>query len=107
MPFVTVKIVLNLWNDTEHFEDPDRKYNIDSLFEQITKLLILNEIIPIAKESSLIKNLNDYVFPYYKELINKVIPEMYKILTNYNKYIAIDYNNIQVIMCMLREKIKK
>ena len=107
LPIKTIKIILNVWDDGDDYDDPDKKYDMDKLFDNIITLLITNSSISITKESSLIKNLVDYIFPYFREIISKIIPEMKKILDNYNKYILMEYNNIQTMTLMINAKIKQ
>ena len=100
LPIKTTKIILEVWDDGDDYEDPDRKYDLDKLFEKIIETLVSNTNLSITRESSLVKNLNDYIFPYFREILLKVIPEMKKILDNYNNYILLDLNNIEIIQHM-------
>lgn len=100
MPIICTKLILDLWNDNDDV-DVDRKLDIDTVFSHITSKITECIIIPIQQSSSFIKNVNDYVIPYYKDIVTKMIPEMKKILDNYNNYILYQANNIQIMTYML------
>ena len=82
MPTPLVKSILGIYSSDE--ENP---ISIDNLFSNIINIILSNGIFPINQDASLINNLNTYVFPYYQDLLNNIIPFMKTVIDNYNRFI--------------------
>jgi hypothetical protein len=77
--------------------DPHAKVeSLDVLLDPILQTLMSNQVVPVGEDSTLIANLKDYVFPYYKDLFDLVIPQMKVVLDNYSRYIINQYRYIQI-----------
>ena len=94
IPKMIVKKVLNV--QSNDYDSVQELSSIKKLFEPIVDIISSNTVINSSNESILIKNINDYIFPYYEEVFVAMIPKL-KIMTdnycrlmiNQSKYIAI------------------
>ena len=68
------------------------------LFEEIINILILNGYIAITNDSQLVKDLDKYIFRYYKEFIGISIIRMMRVIKNYNRFILNNYKEILYIL---------
>ena len=96
MPKLLVKQKLKIYVD-----DLDEERIIksdDELFQNITNIIITNKVFPIQRDSTLINNLNDYIFKYYKNVFDLVIPRMKVVIDNYNRYILNDGRFIEIMI---------
>ena len=84
MPIKLVKHVLNIFEDD--FDKDKEIESIDILFNNISNILQLNSVFPIKNNSSLVNNLRDYIFPYYKDVFKQVIPALKKLIDNYFRF---------------------
>jgi len=98
MPKMIIKKLLDIYDDTDDYEDNDRNLDsIDELFNNIATIIMRNPVVPVKIDSTLIVNINNYVIPYYKEIIIQVIPAMKKIMDNYNRFIMNDSRHIDIM----------
>ena len=103
LPLQLIKFLLNIYSKDE---DPTIN-SIDSLFDNIINIILSNGIFPINRDASLITNLTEYVFPYYKELFSIIIPFMKTVLDNYNRFIINEANLIVIITELLSKSISE
>lgn len=94
MPKELVKIKTKLYeNETE--EQAGLKTD-DTLFQTIINIIIKTYSVP--KDSSLITNLENYVFKYYKTLFDLVIPKMKTVIDNYNRFIVNEGRIVDIVV---------
>ena len=96
MPKLLVKLKTKVYID-ELDEERSVKSD-DELFQRIIDILTEQRVFPIQKDSSLVTNLNNYVFKYYKTVFDLVIPKMKVVIDNYNRYILNDGRFIDVMI---------
>jgi hypothetical protein len=104
MPEPLVKLKTKIYE-----EDFDKHKSITSsntFFENITNLIINNGVITISKDSSLIKNLENYIFKYYDNVFDMIIPKMKVVVDNYNRFIM-NENRYLKIAQLLNETVQK
>ena len=81
IPKKVLKVSLQIY---ENEDDEDRNTNLINIFDFINKLLEANtETISIKSDSKIIKTLNTYVYPYFKEYLDANIKMMKKITDGY------------------------
>jgi len=99
LPTKIVKKVLNIYR---HDNDPDIYIpNVDSLFDNVTKILLLNNTVPLNRDSSLIGSLQNYVYPYFKDIFTLFITESKIFVDNYMKYLINETQQLEIIREML------
>lgn len=95
MPKQLVKLKLKIYqNELDEQRSPK---SIDELFQNIINILITNTVIPIQGDSTLITTLNNYIFRYYKDVFDLIIPKMKIVIDNYNRYILNDSRFVEMI----------
>lgn len=95
MPTQLVKIKTKIYeNETE--EQTGLKTD-ESLFLEIIDIITKN-YSDIPKDSSLITNLTNYVFKYYKTLFDLVIPKMKVVIDNYSRFIVNEGRIIDIVV---------
>lgn len=104
LPLRLIKITLNIY-DTEN--DPDKIYNIDSLYEEIINILLSNKVIQITNDSSLIENIKNYLIPYFKDYNTLFINESYNLVNGYFGYILSESKLLNIISLLLTQSIKE
>ena len=100
IPIKIVKITLQIFDEYEN--DYDRNLSIEQIFEEINQLLKTNyNLVNITEESSLIKNLNEYIYPFFKDWLELFIREMKSVSDVYIRNILYQskYINIISIIC--------
>jgi ankyrin repeat protein len=100
IPIKIVKITLQIFDEYEN--DYDRNLSIEQIFEEINQLLKTNSnLVNITEESSLIKNLNEYIYPFFKDWLELFIREMKSVSDVYIRNILYQskYINIISIIC--------
>ena len=80
IPKKILKVSLQIY---ENEDDEDRNTNLINIFDFINKLLEANTEISIKSDSKIIKTLNTYVYPYFKEYLDANIKMMKKITDGY------------------------
>lgn len=107
MPWKAVKCTLQLFEGEGNGEgDIDRETNIDKLFAHITKILEANTTMPMTKDSSVIKNLNEYIYPFFKDYIELFVKEMKSVMDGYLRTLKYQGQHLE-IMQMLSEHVKQ
>lgn len=94
MPIKLVKCITKIYVDEY---DEDMSVTIMSLFEKINKLLRLSVDVQIADDSSLTSNLDEFVYPYFKEYFQLFISGMFNMAENYIKFIKYNSEMIEII----------
>ena len=77
------KIIKNTLNLYENDEDDDKSITLVGLLEYINKLLEPNIIISITKDDKIVRTLNEYVYPYFKDYIDINVKMMKKLTDTY------------------------
>lgn len=103
MPTPVVKYILGIYKDD--FDVHKEIQTIEQLFTPILHILQANPVFPIEDDSSIIKNLKKYVFPYYEDIFKQVIPAMKAVLDNYSTYIMNEYRHIKVLVPLLEKSV--
>lgn len=98
MPFLLTKNILNIYEG----DDPDRKETIDSIFDNIIKILKKNIDVLIDDESEFIINLKNKIFPIYKNYVRIYITNLKIFMDNYLKYISAQKQNLNIILFLLK-----
>ena len=99
LPRIAVKIILN-----EHFysSDIDKGYkNINNAIDVIKYIILHNSVYPITPDSSIIKTLDEYLIPYFKDILTTFIPKLMSFIRNYHNYIRNSHNILQIIKLLL------
>lgn len=99
MPKLMIKVVLNKYYDEF---DESKSLTVDQLFNTVTNLI--KNTIYVDNDSSLIRNLDTYVYPYYKEVVTDVISGLYNVVINYLNYIKNQGNMVNILVLMLNAK---
>ncbi len=104
MPKIFIKYTLGIFEN----DDPHEKIgSVERLFEPIVNIIISNTIVPIDKSSSLITNLNEHIFPYYKTLMSEFIPKMKVLIDNYNRYIINQGRYIKIVDLLFEKAVEE
>jgi hypothetical protein len=93
MPIKIVKNVLGVYSE----DDEDRGDSIDNLFNNIIDILKQNTTLVVDDSSSIISNLNRYIFPYYKGLFRDIIVGIKDVIDSYARYILSESRYIDII----------
>ena len=98
IPNKVVKFVLKIY---EGDGDPDKKIKtLDEILIPIKTILINNTLLPINQTTSIIKNLDDYVFPYFKDYFELFITEAKHITDSYYQSILTESKMINILQIM-------
>lgn len=85
MPKSLVKLKLKIY---ENDFDKDRNIkSIDYYFGNIVNIITDNKVFTIPKNSSFVTNLENYIFKYYKDIFDLIIPRMKTLIDNYSRFI--------------------
>jgi len=103
MPTFLVKILIKIYKDD--LDEEKSIKTIDELFQNIINIIISNDIFVIKKDSTLVSNLENYVFKYYKEVFMQIIPKMKIVVDNYCRFILNETRFINM-MNKLNEAVK-
>ena len=104
MSRIVVKMQLDIYDDN----DTDKKFgSIEEMFGQIDNILMSSEVISITNDSSLITNLNEYVYPYYRHIFETVIPKMKSLIDNYCNYITNEHRHMEIMISLLKRAVKE
>ena len=101
LPLKSIKYVLKLYSGST---DPDNKISsIDELFNPIKTIIMNNTTVPMNESSTLIKNLDEYIYPYFKDNIEIFVMESKMIVDNYFKNIMTEYNKIRILRLFIKQ----
>ena len=105
MPEPLVKLKTKIYDDDF---DEDKSITSSSVFFQnIINILINNGIVPIPTDSSLIKNLENYIFKYYDTVFDMVIPKMKVVADNYSRFIMNENRYLKIAKLLNETAIKE
>ncbi len=97
LPLLITKIILKKFEP----EDSDQKYeNVENILKDIYVKISFNKDISIENKSTLITNLKDKIFPYYQKLFEVIIPDMKKIIDNYNNFIMMQSRFLDIYLTL-------
>lgn len=99
MPKKLVKHILKIY--TSETDEDMKISSLDMFFDTINNLLMENNTLPIKQDSSLIKNLTTYIYPYYKDVFTSVIESLKVMIDNYNRYIVNQGRYIEIMTILL------
>ncbi len=105
MPEILVKLKTNIYKDD--FDPHKNIKTVDELFQNIKNILITNDVFPIADDSTLINNLDSYIFKYYKELFDLIIPRIKNVIDNYCRFIINESRYMQIMILLNNQVINK
>jgi ankyrin repeat protein len=98
LPKKATKVVLRIYSGPDEGEgDPDKDTDLMKLFDNITKMFETNTVMPIGSESSMITNLKDYVYPYFKDYTEMIILEMKQLIDGYLRALKYQANFLEII----------
>lgn len=104
MPKLLVKLKLDIYEDELDANKSIKSYDV--FFNNIIGILTNNDVIAIGKDSTLITNLDNYVFKYYKDVFDQVIPKMKVVVDNYCRFI-LNEDRFLEIMEMMNQRLEK
>ena len=103
MPILIVKYLLDVYGSDED----NRHLSLDQIFEPITDILQLTQVVPIKEDSSLITNIKEHIFPYYKYILTEIVPKLKTLIDNYNSYILNDIRHIDIMIELLDKTVRE
>ena len=103
MPTIIVKMLLGIYSGD--YDEDKQTTSMDEIFEQISDILISVDVIPIAKDSSLIQNLTEYVYPYYSDILTNIVPALKSMIDKYCGYIMNEARHIEILQILLTKAI--
>ena len=98
MPRRIVKRTLNIYKDED---DIDKGKKVNDVYQEIIKILTHLQDIKIEETSDLIKNIENYIIPYFKSLNEIFVKEMKNFVDNYFTYMLSEQK-----LCEMNEIIK-
>ncbi len=99
LPRIVVKILLD-----EYFysTDIDKGYkNIDNALDVIKNILTYNSVYPIVADSPIIKTLDEYLLPYFREMIITYVPRLMAFINNYHNFIRNSHRTLVMTKILL------
>lgn len=105
LPIKIVKYILKIYSGDE---DEDRTISsIEELFEPINIIIKRNTSLPITDESSIIKNLEDIIYPYYKDLLINSVTLMKVLIDNYNSFILNEGRYLEILDLIINKALSE
>lgn len=104
MPLLLVKLKTNIY--ANEFDKDKNNKTIDQLFTKIIDILNKNGHMDL-KNSSLVLNLETYIFKYYKDIFNLIIPQMKVVIDNYCRFITNETRLINIMIELIDKTIKE
>ena len=92
-----IKLVKKIFDIYENDEDFDKKILIEEIYNQVTKILILNRIYTFDKDSTIIKEIKEKLNPFYQEYISLFLKNMKILMDGYIKYINIEAGLVKIV----------
>lgn len=80
----------------------DEKLSVDSIFSQLSSLLLSDVTLNVTEGSEFMNVLNDKLIPYYKMLILECVPKMKMLIDSYNNYIINNHRNMLIYKELLK-----
>lgn len=98
-PKTLVKYVLKIY-DNQH--DVTKEYkNISEILENIPNKLMMNTVIGINSDSTLIRNIKETIIPYFEIIFTETVSSMKIISDNYLRYIVNESKYINILIELL------
>ncbi len=104
LPTKLIKVILGIY-DGEN--DPDKSVTKEKLYDNIVKIIMMNNIIPIPEDSSLIVNLKESLIPYFKDYIDLFINEAKIMVDGYYSYVISESRILRIISMLLIQSNKE
>ena len=102
LPTKVVKSILQIYEGPNEGEDDvDRTITIQNMFLQINKILMTTTVIDISESSSLITNLEKYLYPYYIDYLTLFCKEMKSLIDNYLRSLQHQVIEIEILHLLL------
>jgi len=104
MPKSLVKLKTKIY-ESDFDEDRSIK-SVDHFFNNIINIITDTKVLTIPKNSSLITNLENEVFKYYKDIFDLIIPRMKALIDNYSRFILNEtrFLNVSILFNKTVEK---
>lgn len=101
LPLILVKHYMQVY---ENDEDKDRDIkSFASLMEPIYRNLKLNTMVKIDDDSTIIKNIQDKLVPYYQDIVRTTIDNMQYVIENYNRLIKNEGKHISILHSLINK----
>jgi hypothetical protein len=98
LPLKLVKVILQIYEGFNEGEnDIDRGDTVESLFDNINKIIGSNVALDISDDSSLLTNLKDYVYPFYGDYIELFVKEMKNVVDNYLRLLQHQSSELELL----------
>jgi hypothetical protein len=108
LPKKVVKIILGIYEGENLGEDDlDRTLDVEGLFKHINKILMTNTTLTIESDSSLIVNLTDYVYPYFRDYLELFVREIKKMMDGYLRALHYQANNLELLTMLLSRAVSE
>lgn len=103
IPFKLVRKYINIY-ENEDKKRIEGNIDIDGMFEEIKSYVIDSGRINLdaVRASPILQKMDIIIFPYFRDLITKVIPSMKKLIETYQAYIQLDYNYLSIMNILLK-----
>lgn len=105
IPLKIVKHILKIYDGD--FDDDKEIKSIKELMSKIIDMFKATTVVPITDDTSFVNNLNTYIFPYYEDLFQQIVPAMKAVIENYNRYILNEARYIQIMSLLLNKAAKE
>jgi len=84
MPLIIVKSITGIYQGPDNgLNDPDKSETLQSLFGHINIILGSVATLNLTPDKPLLKNLKEYVYPFYENYLELFIKEMFNLMSNY------------------------
>ena len=93
IPIKIVKITLQIFDEYDY----DKTLSIEQIFQEINQILKTNIKLNISDDTTLIKNLDEYIYPFFKDWLEMFIKEMKSSSDLYIKNILYQSKYIEII----------
>jgi ankyrin repeat protein len=103
MPLRLLKVSYGIYNNEY---DADGTITLETIYEKITEILMVNVAQPLNEDSSLIKNLKT-IISFFKEYNKMFIDEMRNLVGGYFKYIISESKMLKIMNKLIEKSIKE
>ena len=103
IPIKIVKITLQIFDEYDY----DKTLSIEQIFQEINQILKTNIKLNISDDTTLIKNLDEYIYPFFKDWLEMFIKEMKSSSELYIKNILYQSKYIEIISLLNTAEEKK
>ena len=99
-----MKILKNILGVYEGEMDKENNMSIDDIFDTLKTLIKNTSPITIPEQSNFFENLDNYIYPYMKTVMQLYIPELRNQLENYQRYLMNESRIIEIISILMKSK---